>query len=264
MKYYLVDTHAHLDFNQYDADRDMVIYRAREANVRGIVNIGIDLRTSRKSIELAEAHPNMFAAAGIHPHDVGDATEADIEELFDLLKHPRVVAIGEVGLDFYRNLSPQDLQRKMLRIFLDWSLGKEMPIIIHTRDADEAMLSLLQERCKSGWRGVFHCFSGDEKMSEKVLNLGFHISFTGAITYKNARAVDVLTDVPVEKLLLETDCPFMAPVPHRGKRNEPAYVNLIAQKIAQVKDKSVEEVAQITSHNAERLFGLKWEADEKI
>ncbi len=256
MNPWLIDTHAHLDFNQFDADLEEVLYRAGMNGVRQIITIGIDLATSRKSVALAEKHAMVYASVGIHPHDVAKAGAEDLEEIESLLQHPKVVALGEVGLDFYYNYSPEEVQRKYLRLFLDWSLKKEIPLIIHTRDADEAILSILRERSRAGWRGVFHCFSGDAHMAERVLEMGFDISFTGNITFKNSAAAGVMRGVPLARLMIETDCPFMAPVPHRGKRNEPAYVQLVAQKIAEVKGCSFAAVAAATTANARELFQL--------
>ena len=253
----LIDTHAHIDFQQYDADRQDVVYRAKESGVAGIINVGIDLPTTQKSIQIAEQFTNVFATAGVHPHDVGKAEQQDLEELKELINHPKVVAIGEVGLDYYRYLSPIETQRKLLRKFLNWSLETEKPLIIHTRDADDDIIALLKERQKSSWRGVFHCFSGDEKMADKVMELGFYISFTGTITFKNSRSTQIMKNIPLERLLVETDCPFMAPVPQRGKRNEPAFVNYIAQKIAHEKNIPISEVQKITTANAIDLFNIE-------
>jgi len=256
VKSVLIDTHTHLDFNQFDADRNDVIYRAQEADVAGMITIGIDLKTSLKSVEIAEQHPNIFAAAGIHPHDASDATEEDFEGLKELYQHPKVVAIGEVGLDYYRNLTVPETQRKVFRSFLDLAKELDLPLIIHTRDANDEILSILREKNKIGWRGVFHCFSGDIYMADKVLDMGFYISFTGTVTFKNSNAVAVAKHIPVERLMVETDCPFMAPVPHRGKRNEPAFVQYIAQRIAELKGISFAEMANTTTKNAMELFGL--------
>lgn len=253
---YLVDTHAHLDFDQFDADREEVLERAEMNGVRQIITIGIDLATSRKCVALAEKYSMVYAAVGIHPHDVAKAGSEDLAEIESLLQHPKTVALGEVGLDFYYHYSPEEMQRKYLRLFLDWSLEMGKPLIIHTRDADEAILTILRERSRAGWRGVFHCFSGDARMTEKVLEMGFYISFTGNLTFKNSTSAMVMHAVPLERLMVETDCPFMAPVPHRGKRNEPAYVQLVAQKVAEVKACSVAVVAERTTANAAALFGL--------
>jgi len=256
MNPWLIDTHAHLDFDQFDADREEMLERAWMNGVRQIITIGIDLATSRKSVALAEKHAMVYASVGIHPHDVARAGAEDLAEIESLLEHPKVVALGEVGLDFYYNYSPEEVQRKYLRLFLDWSLEKGVPLIIHTRDADEAILTILRERSRAGWCGVFHCFSGDARMAEKVLEMGFHISFTGNITFKNSTSAGVMRGVPLERLMVETDCPFMAPVPHRGKRNEPAYVQLVAQKIAEAKGIAFDQVAERTTANARALFNL--------
>ena len=257
MKPVLIDTHTHLDFDQFDADRDDVITRATEADIAAMITIGIDLETSLKSIGIAEQYSNVFAAAGIHPHDAGEAEKEDMDRIIELYQHPKVVAIGEVGLDFYRNLTEPEIQRKVFRTFLELAKELNLPLIIHTRDADDEILSILREKGKRGWRGVFHCFPGDVKMAEQVLDMGFNISFTGNITFKNSKSAAVAKYVPIERLMVETDCPFMAPVPHRGRRNEPAYVQHVAQKIAKVKGISFEEVARTTTKNAMDLFGLE-------
>lgn len=264
MNEYLIDTHTHLDFDRYDADREDVIVRAQEANVAAMLTIGIDYNTSLAAIKIAEQHRNIFASVGVHPHDAKDMTDEQFEELRDLLRHPRVKAIGEVGLDYHYDYSPRDVQRRVFRQFLDLSLDTQMPLIIHTREADEDILALLRDKARTGWRGVFHCFSGDANMAKRVLELGFFISFTGNITFKNSRSVHVMRNVPLEKLMLETDSPFMAPIPHRGKRNEPAYVELVARKVAEVKEIPLPQVMQQTTQNAIDLFGLQLEDDSWI
>lgn len=257
MSSFLIDTHTHLDFQQYDADRELVIERAKDAQVKALLCIGIDLPTSRQAIAIAEHHPNLFATVGVHPHDARSFTGEDLEQLHELVQHPKVVALGEVGLDYYRKLSPLDTQRRIFRVFLDWAKQTDLPLIIHTREADEDIITILRERARTGWRGVFHCFSGDQRMADKVLDLGFLISFTGSITFHNSRSVEVVKHVPIEKLMVETDSPFMTPVPHRGKRNEPAFVNYVAQKMAELKGLPYDDVARITSQNAIDLFGLQ-------
>ncbi len=262
MRNVLIDTHTHLDFNQYDADREEVVCRAKQADVAGMVTIGTDLKTSRKAVEIACQFRNVFAAAGIHPHDAGNATEEDFAELEELYKHPRVVAIGEVGLDYYRNLTKPEIQRRVLRRFLQWAREMDKPLIIHTREAEEDILAILRDMSKKGWRGVFHCFPGDLEMAEKVMDMGFYISFTGSITFKNSTATEIAKNIPLERLLVETDCPFMTPVPHRGKRNEPANVHYVAQKIAELKQIPFEKVAQYTTRNALELFGINLEEED--
>lgn len=263
MRPFLIDTHTHLDFEQYNGDRHNVIYRAKEAQVKAIITIGIDLETSKKSITIAESDTNIFAAVGFHPHDADKVNEESLLELESLLDHRKVVAIGEVGLDFYRNISPPDVQKKVLKRFLSWSQEKDYPLIIHTREANEEIIKTIREKSRTGWSGVFHCFSGDEKMAEKVMDMGFYISFTGNITYKNSRSRDVMKSIPMDKLILETDSPFLSPVPHRGKRNEPAFVNQVAQKVAEVKGLSTDQVALETTKNAIELFGLRIQDEEE-
>jgi len=257
----LIDTHTHLDFDRFDTDRDDVIRRAKESHVGAMITIGIDYRTSLRAIEIAEQHDNVFASVGVHPHDAKTFTDEQAEHICDLLNHPKVVAIGEIGLDYHYDYSPRDVQRRVLRHFLDLSLETQMPSIIHTREADEDILSLIREKARSGWQGVFHCFSGDQRMGQDVLELGFLLSFTGNITFKKSPAAQVMQTIPLEKIMIETDCPFMAPVPHRGKRNEPAYVRYVAEKVADVKQVSLEEVARITTGNAVDVFQLRLEEE---
>jgi TatD DNase family protein len=253
---FLIDTHTHLDFDRFDGDRDDVIRRALDAQVAAMLTIGVDYKTSLAAVRLSEENPPVFASVGVHPHDAVAMTDEQFDELAALLSHPRVAAIGEVGLDYHYDYSPRDVQRRVFRRFIDLAEETQKPLIIHTREADDDVLALLHEKKRGGWSGVFHCFSGDETMVKKVLDMGFHISFTGNLTFKNSRAVDVLKSVPVERLMVETDCPFMAPEPFRGRRNEPAYVVYVARKMAEVKELPFETLAQITSQNAAKLFDL--------
>ena len=254
----LVDTHAHLNFDSFDEDREDVIRRAREAQIGAIINVAVDVPTSEASVALAEAHPEVWASAGVHPQDAHTLDDTGRQRLEELVRHPKVVAVGEVGLDFYRDYNPREVQEKVFREMLDLARMADLPLIIHTRDSMDRALEILEEKLAEGpLRGVFHCFSGGRSIIDRVLNLGFHISFCGNLTFKNSRLPEVLDAVPLERLLLETDSPFMAPVPHRGKRNEPAFVRLTARKIAEVKGVPLEEVVTRTTENAVRLFGLK-------
>lgn len=252
----LVDTHAHLDFPEFDRDRDDVIRRAHEAGVTTLINVGVDLRSSRASVQLAERFPGLYAAVGIHPHDAKTATQSALTELRTLASHPKVVAIGEIGLDFYRDHSPREVQRTLFRQLLELAKELRLPVVIHARDAWEEVLAIVREVMGKRGQGVFHCFPAGVEGARQVLEMGYYVSFTGVVTFKNARAAAVLAEVPLDRLLLETDCPFMAPEPHRGKRNEPAYVQLVAQKAAAVLGVPVAQVAQVTTGNARRLFGL--------
>jgi TatD DNase family protein len=256
---FLIDTHTHLDFDRFDADRDAVIQRAKLENVRAMITIGTDYKTSLAAVKIAEEHTNVFAAVGVHPHDAKSMTDSQFIKLKELLDHPKVVAIGEVGLDYHYDYSPRDVQRRVFRKFLDLSLATHVPLIIHTRESDEDVLDTIQAKAKKGWRGVFHCFAGDAHMASKVIELGFLTSFTGNITFKKSTSVHVMQTVPLDKLMIETDCPFMAPIPYRGKRNEPAYVVKVAEKISQVKEIPFDEVAAVTTQNAIDLFALKIE-----
>ena len=253
----LVDTHAHLDFSQFDHDREDVIYRAREVNVSKIITIGVDLATSKNAIALAAKYEGVYATIGIHPHDSKQAPPEGLREFENLAHHTKVVAIGEIGLDYYRDHSPREVQQQVFRDFLNLAQNLELPVIIHTRDAWYDIIRIITETRQSNMRGVVHCFSGDTAQAAELIEMGFYISFTGVVTFKNSRAVDVLSSIPLERLLLETDCPYMAPEPHRGKRNEPSYVRYVAQKVSQVKNLSFEQVAYVTTTNAKTLFSLE-------
>ncbi|MEA3460062.1 MAG: TatD family hydrolase [Chloroflexota bacterium] len=252
----LIDTHVHLDFPQFEGDREEVIERALAAGVWRIINVGTDLASSRRAVALAEAHPQIYAAVGVHPHDAKTLTDKALTELRELARHPRVVAIGEIGLDFYRDLSPRDIQREALeqQLALAQELGK--PVVIHDREAHAEVMEILRRR--QGLRGVLHCFSGSLEMAREAIELGFHISVAGPVTFENARRLlEIVRQLPLERLLIETDCPYLAPHPHRGRRNEPAYVRLVAQRIATLKEVPLETVAHTTTDNARALFGLE-------
>ncbi|MDZ7291088.1 MAG: TatD family hydrolase [candidate division KSB1 bacterium] len=251
-----VDTHAHLQLSDFDADRDEVIRRAFDAGVDKIIVVSTDIASSRQSLQLAEKFSGVYAAVGFHPTDCGKATDHDFALIADLAHHPKVVAIGEIGLDFYwKNVPPEIQQRAFVRqLHLAKELGK--PVIIHNRDAGAAILQALQQAGSDHLAGVFHCFSENLEYAQRVLALGCHISFTGNLTYKKSMLPEVAAQVPLERLLLETDAPFMTPVPHRGKRNEPAFAVHIAEKLADIKKIPVAAVAQQTTLNATRLFGL--------
>jgi TatD DNase family protein len=263
----LVDTHAHLDFHQFDSDREAVLARAWQAGLAAIVTIGINLETSRAAVALAEAHERVFATVGFHPHDAKTADDAALAALRQLACHPKVVAIGEIGLDFYRDHSPRDVQRRVFdqQLQLAAELGK--PIVIHNREAHTDTLKTLRQWVTqhpspaSRGRGVLHCFSGTLAAAQEVIELGFLIGVDGPVTYRNARQLPaIVKDLPLNRLLIETDAPFLTPHPHRGKRNEPAYVRLVAEKIADLKNLSLQEVAQTTTVNAQVLFQLEGNA----
>jgi TatD DNase family protein len=260
----LIDTHAHLDFHQFDPDRKAVLRRALDAGVGTIVTIGTDVATSRAAVDLATRYSGVFATVGMHPHDAkaldGDALAA----LRELGRGPKVVAIGEIGLDFYRDRSPRDVQRRAFRAQLAWAAVLGKPVVVHDRDAHDEVMSILIDWAAglrhtplAGRVGVLHTFSGDVPMARRALEAGFYISVSGPVTYKNARELpEVVRAVPLDRLLVETDCPFLAPEPHRGKRNEPAYVRFVAERVADLKGVPIDEVARATTENARRLFQL--------
>ena len=260
----LIDTHAHLDFSKFDADRPGVIDRARAAGVAAIVNVGVDLDSSRRAVRLAEQYESIYAAVGVHPHDAKNLDGATLAELRELAQKPTVVAVGEIGLDYYRDLSPRDVQRRAFQAQLAWAAKLGKPVIIHDRDAHEEIMNTLTKWAQdltsstlSGRLGVLHTFSGDLEMAKRAIDLGFYISISGPVTYRNARQLpEIVRALPLDRLLVETDCPFLAPEPHRGKRNEPAYVRLVVERIAKLKGIPFDDLARATTTNARRLFKL--------
>lgn len=255
----MIDTHAHLDMEAYDGDRQEVIQRAMDSEVDYILNIGCDLESSLRSIELSEQYDFIYATAGIHPHDVKDINGTTYRELEKMLAHPKVLALGEIGLDYFKNYSPQDLQRRHFKLQIELARAAGKPIIVHSRDAKEDILSILSQHYPNGGEpaGIFHCFSGDEDMAQQALDMGFYISFAGPVTFKKAEPLrQVAKMVPADRLFVETDCPYLTPVPHRGKRNEPSYVNHTAEKIAEIRGLKIEDVQRTTAHNFYELFGI--------
>jgi TatD DNase family protein len=263
----LVDTHAHLDFPHFDADRQAVLERASAAGVAKILTVGTDVASSRRAVELAVEHDSVYAAVGMHPHEAKSLSGSALADLRALARHPRVVAVGEIGLDFYRDRSPRDMQRRAFQAQLAWGARLGKPVIIHDRDAHSEVMEILESWAEGlgsslleGRLGVLHTFSGDRAMAEQAIELGFFISISGPVTYKNAdRLVDVVRHVPLDRLLVETDCPFLTPHPHRGRRNEPGYVRLVAERIATLREMTFDDLAGATTANAERLFAFEAE-----
>jgi TatD DNase family protein len=260
----LVDTHCHLDFDRFDADRDEVIRRATEAGVTHIVVPGVDLPSSRRAVELAEQYEMIYAAVGVHPNDASGFDDETLNALRELLAHPKVVAVGEIGLDYYRDRTPPDFQHRIFRQQLHLAAETGKPVIIHSRESTADMLAILAE-----WQGglngllaarpgVLHSFSATWQDAQVALELGFYLGFSGPITFEKADALRlVVANAPADKILVETDAPFLTPHPHRGQRNEPAYVRFVAEKLAQVRGETLEEVASRTSENAAALFGWR-------
>ena len=260
----LIDSHAHLDVPNYDADRAEVIDRARAAGVEIMLEIaGSDVGKGSLApgLRLAEEHEFIYAAIGLHPHEAS-LYDAQLEQiLLDCSRHPKVIGWGEIGLDYHYDHSPRDVQRQVFQRQLELAAERRLPAIIHTREAEEDTIAILRQAwAENGGAdigGIIHCFTSTQALADAALEMGFYISFSGVLTFKTAEELrSVARSVPMERLLIETDCPFLAPIPYRGKRNEPAFVVETAKKLADVKQTSVEEIARITSGNFRRLFGL--------
>ncbi len=253
----LIDTHCHLDFKDFESDREVVIRRSQDEGVSFIINVGSSIEGTRTSIELARKNDFIYAAAGIHPHEAGRVSDEDLEEFKNLLGRDKVVAIGEIGLDYYKDISSRDSQRRLFIKLLGEAGVRDLPVILHNRNAHNDILAILRDIMHIPVKGVMHCFSGDSVFLKECLDMGLCISFTCNITFKNAgRLREVAKIVPLDRLLLETDAPFLAPQVFRGMRNEPCYVKYLAEELSRIKGIGLEEVSEITTDNARRLFGL--------
>jgi TatD DNase family protein len=258
----LVDTHAHLQDSTYDDDRDEVLARAQSAGLQAIICVGYDLASSRRAVELAAAHEPVYAAVGVHPNYASQAAETDWPELRNLARQPKVVALGETGLDNYRKYTLPEVQETWFRRHLALADELGLPLVVHNRSANERVQGLLADwtAASSKWRapGVMHCFSAGLEMLQSCLGLGFTISFAGPITFKNAGALrQIAKEVPADRLVVETDCPFLAPHPHRGQRNEPAYLEYTVRQLAELRDEQIDQLAESTTRAAAALFGLR-------
>lgn len=254
----LIDTHAHLQDEDLKNDLEQVLARASAAGVEKIICVGFDLKSSQEALNLARKYRQIYAVVGIHPHDAAGVDDRAIEKLYSLAKDPCVVAIGEIGLDFYRDLSPRDQQRQAFRqqIKLAQELGK--PIVIHDRDAHQEVMDIIKKEKAGKNQGIMHCYSGGLPLAIDLINEGFYISFAGPLTFKNARkAQEVAAKIPMDKILVETDCPYLAPEPLRGKLNEPAHVKYTAAKLAELRNKGTEEIAYLTNLNARKVYRIK-------
>ncbi|MCL2603225.1 MAG: TatD family hydrolase [Defluviitaleaceae bacterium] len=271
----IFDTHTHYDFSQFNADRDAVLDSLASNGVGAVLNVGSDMRSSRASVELAKKYPFIYATVGVHPHDAKTLTERNLAELKALAANQKVVAFGEIGLDFFRNLSPPDVQRKWFIRQLEIAWELRLPVIIHSRDADEDVYGIMagSPYGNGGWRlkggspvdgptlppgGVIHAFPGDAALAQRYVDMGFYLGIGGVLTYdKTGRLKTVVEAVPLEKILLETDCPYLTPAPHRGKRNESGYLRYVVDAISQIKKISPDVVRRQTYENARTLFGIK-------
>jgi len=247
----LIDTHAHIYYDEYSHRMDDVIQSANDNGVEKIISIGVDLKSSEKCLKLAEKYEAVYATCGIHPHEADKASRRYLYELEEFYKHPKVLAVGEIGLDYHYDFSERKIQRKIYHEQLEMANSLNLPAVVHCRESDDDILAGIQESGHS--LGVIHCFASDLDFAEKILDTGFHLSFTGLITFVK-ELEEVIVKVPLEKMMVETDSPYLSPKPHRGKKNEPAYVLHVAEKIAELKKISLEEVAQCTTNTALGLF----------
>lgn len=253
----LIDTHAHLDFSEFDKDRNEVIAKAWDSGISYIVNIGADLESSKRSVKLAWEYPFIFATVGIHPHDASSLDKSTLMELEQLAINDKVMAIGEIGLDYHYDNSPRDIQKEAFIKQIELAKELSLPIVIHNREADKDILDILKEYYNDGNGGILHCFGSDLEMARECLDLGLYLAFGGVTTFKNSGELPVvLKEVPLDKILLETDSPYLTPVPFRGNRNEPKFVRQVAEKIAEIKEISLIEVAETTTKNAIKVYNL--------
>jgi len=254
----LIDTHTHLDDARYEPDREAVIARARETGIDRIITIGCDLSTSQAAVALADRYPFVYATVGVHPHEVRHIEDGWYNELRRLAENKKVVAFGEVGLDYHYNHSSPKEQRDRFREQIQLARELRLPLVIHTREAQEDTIQILKDERSTEVGGVFHCFSGDAWLAKDALDLGFYLSFSGILTFQNAGMLrDIAKTVPLDRILIETDCPYLTPVPHRGKRNEPAFVRHVAETLAAILSVSdLDEIHRLTTENARRLFRI--------
>jgi len=249
------DTHAHYDDKRFNEDRDEILCSMAEASVTLILNSASSLRSAKLSLKMADTYPFVYASVGVHPHDSKSMTDETIFELEKLLSHPKAMAVGEIGLDFHYDFSPRDIQRMRFREQLELARHVKKPVIIHERESLQDTLDIIREY--RDLTGVFHCFSGSWETAKIILDMGWYLSFTGVITFKNARrALEVIEKMPADRMMLETDCPYLAPEPMRGKRNSSLYLPYIAQKLAETRGISLEETAVVTMENGKRFFGI--------
>jgi len=268
----LVDTHAHIYLNRFDSDRDEMIGRARESSIANIIMPAIDVASVHLALELCDRYAGLYAMAALHPSDTKEATDADMQAIVDLCEDPRVVAVGESGLDYFWDRSFDVKQQDYFRRHIRLAIEKDLPLIMHLRDKQnrqdchrDVVRILQEEKAVSDHpeflRGIFHCFGGPGWLAEEAADLGFLVGIGGTLTFKNSGVAELVENIPLQHIVLETDAPFLAPVPHRGKRNEPAYVRFVAEKLSEVKGIPLEEVVRITTENARRVFGIDCEKD---
>jgi TatD DNase family protein len=253
----LIDSHAHLEMPEFKKDLEAVIQRAKESGVEYIFTVGTEKKDWKKALEIANSHPSIYAILGVHPHNAKEIDDETYPVLEELCKNGKVKAFGEIGLDFFRNLSPRDIQLKKFREQIGLAKELGLPIVVHDREAHQETMEILKSEKAEECGGIIHCFSGNFEMAKFCIEMGFYISIPGSITFKNAEGLrKVVKEIPLESLLVETDAPFLTPEPFRGKRNEPSYVRYTAQKVAEIKNVSFERVAEVTTENALRVYKL--------
>lgn len=253
----LIDSHAHIQGKEYIGETAAVVDRAREAGVEQIIVVGGagDMSSNAAAVTLAESSADLHATVGMHPHDAKDVGEEELRKLKQLAAHPKVVAVGETGLDYFYDHSPREVQRRVFAQFIRLATDTRLPLVVHERDASSETIEILRREGAGRIEGVIHCFTGNYEAARAYLDLGFYLSFTGIITFKNAEALrEVVRKLPLDRIFVETDSPYLTPVPHRGKRNEPAYVRFVAETIAKLKQHDLEKVAQVTTKNVKDLF----------
>lgn len=254
----LIDSHAHLDDERFDRDRDELIKSLGKNGISTVINIGADLPSSIKSVKLSEQYDNIYAAVGVHPHSASEMDEGTIEVLKAFSSREKVVAIGEIGLDYYYDNSPRDVQRIWFRRQMKLAKEVNLPIVVHSREANQETIDMIKAESDGKLTGVIHCYSGSVELMKEYIKLGYYISLGGPVTFKNAKTPkEVAKVVPIDRLLVETDSPYLTPEPHRGKRNEPLYVRHVAAMIAELRGMTIEELARATSENTKRLFNLR-------
>ena len=254
----LIDSHAHLEMSDFKRDLEQVIQREKESGVGYIFTVGTEKNDWKRALEIADSHPSIYAILGVHPHNAKEIDDETYRELKEHCRNGKVKAYGEIGLDFFRNLSPRDIQLKRFREQIGLAKELGLPIVVHDREAHQETLEILKSEKAEECGGIIHCFSGDYEMARACMDMGFYISIPGSITFKNAEGFrEIVKRIPLESLLVETDAPFLTPEPFRGKRNEPSYVRYTAQKVADIKKSSFEKVAEVTTDNALRVYRLK-------
>lgn len=254
----LIDSHAHLDSKEFDKDREEIVKSFKDLDIEYTIVPAANMKSSNKIVKLIKEYDELYGAVGVHPHDTKDMKIEDIEELFKLSEEEKVIAIGEIGLDYYYEYTDREIQKKWFREQIKLAKKIGLPIIVHEREAAKDVFDIISSEYDETLKGVIHCYSGSLEMAKNYIDLGFFISFAGPVTFKNAiKPKEVAKDIPLDRLLVETDSPYLTPVPFRGKRNNPTYVKYVAEEIAKLKDISLEELEKITNKNTKILFNLK-------